>query len=392
MTQELNYDPWGRLRNPSTQVAYTPDTELVLFLGRGYTGHEHLTAFGLINMNARLYDPALGRFLSPDNFVQQPDNSQCFNRYSYCINNSLKYTDKNGYWFGIDDLIAAAIGGTINWAMNGCRFDAKGLGYFGAGAAAGDLALYGPAGWAAGGAILGASNAALGGANGSQIIQGAFVGAFSGLAGGAVGQWAGQGLGGLVVNGFNVTSPVIKGMITGAIGGMVGGYAGGFTGNLLMGGDLKSANQAGLSGMKMGAFIGAGTGAFGGYRYAKQNNINPWTGKSNNSVTIGEGMTTDPEKGWMGIDKISDDLGSDYFKPENKPLENWNTDTKLMQENGQWIDGKMQNNTTIYDRGSVGNNSQYYNMEMGRTMNYPVIKVTPYYNRTQTIRVLIIHK
>lgn len=85
-------------------------------------------------------------------------------------------------------------------------------------------------------------------------------------------------------------------------------------------------------------------------------------------------------------------MGSDYFKPENKPLENWNTDTKLMQENGQWIDGKMQNNTTIYDRGSVGNNSQYYNMEMGRTMNYPVIKVTPYYNRTQTIRVLIIHK
>jgi len=303
LTQELSYDPWSRLRNPSTQVAYTPDTEPVLFLSRGYTGHEHLTQFGLINMNARLYDPALGRFLSPHNFVQQPDNSQCFNRYSYCINNSLKYTDKNGYWFGIDDLIAAAIGGTINWAMNGCRFDAKGLGYFGACAAAGDLALYGPAGWAAGGAILGASNAALGGANGSQIIQGAFVGAFSGLAGGAVGQWAGQGLGGLVVNGFNVTSPVIKGMITGAIGGMAGGYAGGFTGNLLMGGDLKSANQAGLSGMKMGAFIGAGTGAFGGYRYAKQNNINPWTGKSNNSVTIGEGMTTDPEKGWMGVVK-----------------------------------------------------------------------------------------
>jgi RHS repeat-associated protein len=61
LTQELSYDPWGRLRDPNTQVAYTPDTEPVLFLGRGYTGHEHLTQFGLINMNARLYDPALGR-------------------------------------------------------------------------------------------------------------------------------------------------------------------------------------------------------------------------------------------------------------------------------------------------------------------------------------------
>ncbi len=231
-------------------------------------------------MNGRVYDPLDGRFLSPDNYVQQPTNSQNFNRYSFCINNPLKYTDKTGNWFGIDDLVAAAIGGTINWAMNGCRFDAKGLGYFGAGAAAGDLALYGPAGWAAGGAILGASNDALGGGNENQIIQGAFVGAFSGLADGAVGQWAGQGLGGLIINGTNVTSPIIKGMVTGAIGGMAGGYAGGFTGNLLMGGDLKSANQAGLSGMKMGAFIGAGTGAFGGYRYAKQHNLNPWTGKS----------------------------------------------------------------------------------------------------------------
>ena len=39
-----------------------------------------------------LYDPLLGRFLSPDNYVQQPDNSQSFNRYSYCLNNPLKVT------------------------------------------------------------------------------------------------------------------------------------------------------------------------------------------------------------------------------------------------------------------------------------------------------------
>ena len=61
-------------------------------LGRGYTGHEHLDWFGLINMNARLYDPSLGRFLSPDPHVQAPDFSQNFNRYSYCLNNPLKYT------------------------------------------------------------------------------------------------------------------------------------------------------------------------------------------------------------------------------------------------------------------------------------------------------------
>ena len=47
-------------------------------------------------MNARLYDPALGRFLSPDPYVQAPDFSQSFNRYSYCLNNPLRYVDKNG--------------------------------------------------------------------------------------------------------------------------------------------------------------------------------------------------------------------------------------------------------------------------------------------------------
>lgn len=69
-------------------------------LGRGYTGHEHLTWFGLINMNARLYDPVLGRFLSPDPFVQMPDFTQNFNRNSYCLNNPLVYVDENGNMFG----------------------------------------------------------------------------------------------------------------------------------------------------------------------------------------------------------------------------------------------------------------------------------------------------
>ena len=62
----------------------------------GYTGHEHLPGFGLINCNARLYDPALGRFLMPDPLIQNPASTQNFNRYSYCLNNPLKYTDESG--------------------------------------------------------------------------------------------------------------------------------------------------------------------------------------------------------------------------------------------------------------------------------------------------------
>ncbi|MDR2010636.1 MAG: hypothetical protein LBQ22_09160 [Bacteroidales bacterium] len=49
-----------------------------------------------LNMNGRMYDPVISRVLSPDNFVQDPNNAQNYNRYSYCLNNPLKYTDPTG--------------------------------------------------------------------------------------------------------------------------------------------------------------------------------------------------------------------------------------------------------------------------------------------------------
>lgn len=90
----LSYDPWGRRRNPGD---YSFANVPVPRFNRGYTGHEHLDGLGLINMNGRVYDPALGRFLSPDPIIQNQTNSQNFNAYSYCLNNPLKYTDPSGY-------------------------------------------------------------------------------------------------------------------------------------------------------------------------------------------------------------------------------------------------------------------------------------------------------
>ncbi len=56
-----------------------------------------LDANGLIHMNGRVYDPTTGRFLSADIFIQVPTNSQSYNRYSYVMNNPLRYTDSSGY-------------------------------------------------------------------------------------------------------------------------------------------------------------------------------------------------------------------------------------------------------------------------------------------------------
>jgi RHS repeat-associated protein len=64
---------------------------------RGFTGHEHLERFNLIDMNGRVYDPVTAGFLSPDPFVANPYFSQSYNSYSYCVNNPLKFTDPSGY-------------------------------------------------------------------------------------------------------------------------------------------------------------------------------------------------------------------------------------------------------------------------------------------------------
>ena len=95
--KNYSFDAWGNRRNP-TNWTYSNIPATFLF-SRGFTGHEHLDQFALINMNGRMYDPMLGRFLSPDPFVQMPFSSQSFNRYAYCLNNPLIYTDPDGEWF-----------------------------------------------------------------------------------------------------------------------------------------------------------------------------------------------------------------------------------------------------------------------------------------------------
>lgn len=93
---EQNFDAWGQKRNPA-DWSYTENTQTAPpWLIRGFTGHEHLDEFSLINMNGRVYDPLLGRFNSTDNFVQNPLGTQDYNRYSYANNNPLVFTDPTG--------------------------------------------------------------------------------------------------------------------------------------------------------------------------------------------------------------------------------------------------------------------------------------------------------
>ena len=88
---ELRYKPWGENR-------YTSGTTPTTYRFTGQRSEE--SGLGsLYDYGARFYSPALGRFLSADTIVPQLENPQAWNRYSYVVNNPLKYTDPTGHCF-----------------------------------------------------------------------------------------------------------------------------------------------------------------------------------------------------------------------------------------------------------------------------------------------------
>jgi len=224
---EYSYDAWGRLRNPETWQYTTDNNQLSIINYRGYTGHEHLTHFGMINMNGRLYDPVLGRFLSPDNYVQAADFTQNFNRYSYVLNNPLKYTDPSGEFINL--IIGGIIGGFMGY-MAGDMAGATGwklVEYnIGVGVVAGALSSGVGAGVSSalaegsfGAGFVGSSSAAVAA---SSFYTGAVVGASSGLVGGFV-----TGIGNSLLEGQSSVQGLKYGGIGAVSGGIIGGVAGG---------------------------------------------------------------------------------------------------------------------------------------------------------------------
>jgi RHS repeat-associated protein len=71
---------------------------------RGFTGQEQVPGICAINFNARIYDPTLGKFLTPDSVTQSIFAMQVLNRYSYVGNNPLSLTDPTGHVFDLGEI------------------------------------------------------------------------------------------------------------------------------------------------------------------------------------------------------------------------------------------------------------------------------------------------
>lgn len=91
-----SYDVFGKPRSATDWWTAAEGSSEALQIS-GYTGHEDDLDLGLVNMKGRMYDPNIGRFLTPDPIVQAPLFSQSWNRYSYVFNNPLSFTDPSGF-------------------------------------------------------------------------------------------------------------------------------------------------------------------------------------------------------------------------------------------------------------------------------------------------------
>ena len=351
------YDAWG-------QQTVTTNT---LNFHRGYTGHEHLSQFALINMNGRMYDPLLGRFLSPDPFVQLPDFSQNFNRYSYCLNNPLVYVDPDGEWIW---LVAGVAGGLINWVSNGADLSWEGLSYFGVGFASGVVTAFCPQAYIGIAAANSVANSVLnqGYTNGfnniswqQTLFDGAMGGAFA-TVGGALGEKFGASVQKLFKG---VKSPLLREVLVAeTIGVPMGAGIGGFMAEM-DGNDETSFWDGAWKGAKM-SFITSGIGGIANAtQYSKSTGKNFWTGKTKMDIAIQRTAENLRIKSTQNF--VDEDIINYYLEQMNNGTFDKSNGVAYFEYNGKRIisDGNHRMNAAIKHYLLTGNydyiNSLIYN-------------------------------
>lgn len=95
--ERRSYDELGGRRDVIWSAPVPAPGSLPPERSLGFTGHEPDAELGLVNMKGRMYDPKLGRFLTPDPVVAHPHFGQSWNPYSYVLNSPLSKVDPSGF-------------------------------------------------------------------------------------------------------------------------------------------------------------------------------------------------------------------------------------------------------------------------------------------------------
>ena len=270
-----SFTPWGSRRgsnwlNPSPSAADL--TAIANTTRAGFTGHEMLDAVGLVDMNGRVYDPTIGRFLSADSVVQSLGLTQSLNPYAYAGGNPVRYIDPSGHDF-FDTLLSVAIIAVSIWA--GLEV-AEIVGDFletcdAVGSLAADILV-----GASGGFVGGFVGVALSTGNLTAALHAGLISAAVGGAMGAAGNlWSGAdpaaswkyppnviahavvGCGGAMLSGGNCGKGALAAAVSDVAGGFVGSDSNPFSGKSLGNwGDVIQGAEVGL--------VGGGTAALSG--------------------------------------------------------------------------------------------------------------------------------
>ncbi|MCX6130089.1 MAG: hypothetical protein NTX25_13620, partial [Proteobacteria bacterium] len=99
IVERMDYDPFGQRRNVDDLSWLEAGSFKAKTTSRGFTGHDQIDSMNLVHMKGRVYDPTIGLFLTPDPYIQDPTMAQNLNRYSYVVNNPLRYNDPTGHFF-----------------------------------------------------------------------------------------------------------------------------------------------------------------------------------------------------------------------------------------------------------------------------------------------------
>ena len=270
-SERQSYDAWGARRDGETwapaeqggSASSNPTAEkLGSNLPRGYTGHEMLDDVGLIHMNGRLYDCALGRMCAVDRDVQAPDMVQNYNRYSYVLNNPMNATDPSGHnWLRkvativVAVIIAVIIAIVAVWAV-GLMLQAAGS-VVGVAASTSSFifsssATFGTIAGLNGGIVVAAAvgatwsavNMTIAGGSFSQVLKSAVTGAANGAIGAIVGGYMhglGVGMESMLAGGTSWSGTAVHLAAHGLAGGAMseangGSFRDGFIGGLVSAG------------------------------------------------------------------------------------------------------------------------------------------------------------